>query len=71
MKLKKLIKRWEKQPSEATVEVYKNVANNRKPPIAICSALATPMAVGLVHTKIYLPHKEYSEQELEMILKMS
>ena len=68
-RLKKLIKRWEKQPSEKTIEVYKKTTGERKPPIAICSALATPMAVGLVHTKIYLPHEEYSEQEMEMILK--
>ena len=69
VQLKKLIKRWEKQPSEPTVEVYKKISSDRKPPIAVCSVLATPMAVGLVHTKIYLPHEEYSEQELEMILK--
>lgn len=68
-RLKKLIRRWEKQPSETTVEVYKKISGDRKPPIAVCSVLATPMAVGLVHTKIYLPHEEYSEQELEMILK--
>ena len=69
VQLKKLIKRWEKQPSEPTVEVYKKISSDRKPPIAVCSVLATPMAVGLVHTKIYLPHEEYSEHELEMILK--
>ena len=67
--LNKLIKRWEKQPSEATLEVYEKAVGERNPPIAICSALVTPMAVGLIRTKICLPHEEYSEQELEMILK--
>ena len=65
--LKKLLKRWEKAPSEGTVKFYAETAGENRPPLVICPALETPMAVGLFDTKIYLPHEEYGEQELEMI----
>lgn len=65
--LKKLLKRWEKAPSEGTAKFYAETAGESRPPLFICPALETPMAVGLFDTKIYLPHEEYGEQELEMI----
>ena len=69
LQLKKLLRRWEKSPSEKTKGFYEKTAGEKRPPLAVSPALETPMAVGLFRTKIYLPHEEYTEQELEMIFR--
>ena len=69
LQLKNLLRRWEKSPSEKTQEFYEKTAGEKRPPLAVSSVLETPMAVGLFHTKIYLPHEEYMEQEMEMIFR--
>ncbi len=69
LQLKNLLRRWEKSPSEKTQEFYEKTAGEKRPPLAVSSVLETPMAVGLFHTKIYLSHEEYTEQELEMIFR--
>ena len=67
--LKKLLKRWEKAPSDKISNFYAETAGEKRPPLAVSPVLETPMAVGLFHTKIYLPHEDYSRQELEMIFR--
>lgn len=67
LRMQRLLKRWEKEPSAETTAFYTEIAGEKRPPLAICPALETPMAVGLFHTKIYLPHEEYSPQEMEMV----
>ncbi len=67
LRMQRLLKRWEKEPSVETMAFYAETAGEKRPPLAICPALETPMAVGLFHTKIYLPHEEYNPQEMEMV----
>lgn len=67
--LRRLLHRWETVPSAKTASCYEAVAGEKRPPLSICTALESPMAAGLFHTKIYLPHENYSEPELEMILR--
>lgn len=67
--LKKLLKRWEKVPSDETMKFYVETAGEKRPSLMLCPALETPMAVGLFEPKIYLPHEAYSRQELEMIFR--
>ena len=69
LQMQRFLKRWEKEPSAETAAFYTEIAGEKRPPLAICPALETPMAVGLFHTKIYLPHEEYSPQEMEMIFR--
>lgn len=69
LRLKRLLKRWEQEPSPETLAFYRETVGEERPPLAICPAVKTPMAVGLFHTKIYLPHEAYSQRELEMILR--
>lgn len=67
--LKRMLKRWEKAPSPETLASYAKTAGEKRPGLAVCPALETPMAVGLIQTKIYLPHEGYTEEELEMIFR--
>lgn len=69
LRMKQLLKRWEKQPSAETMDFYGEMAGEKRPPLIICPALETPMAVGLFQTKIYLPHEGYRPQEMEMIFR--
>lgn len=69
LQLKKLLRRWEKAPSPETAALYEKAAGEKRSPLAVSPALETPMAVGLFQTKIYLPHEEYTAQELEMIFR--
>lgn len=69
LRMQRLLKRWEKEPSAETTAFYTEIAGEKRPPLAICPALETPMAVGLFYTKIYLPHEEYSPQEMEMVFR--
>lgn len=69
LQLRKLLRRWEKAPSPETTAFYEKEAGEKRPPLAVSPTLETPMAVGLFHTKIYLPHEEYTQQELEMIFR--
>lgn len=69
LQIRHLLKRWEKEPSAETVYFYAEIAGEKRPPLAICPALETSMAVGLFRTKIYLPHEGYSPQQMEMIFR--
>ena len=69
LQMRRLLKRWEKEPTAETAAFYTQIAGEKRPPLAICPALETPMAVGLFRTKIYLPHEGYSLQEMEMIFR--
>lgn len=69
LQMQRFLKRWEKEPSAETAAFYTEIAGEKRPPLAICPALETPMAVGLFGTKIYLPHEGYSSQEMEMIFR--
>lgn len=69
LRLKRLLKRWEREPAAETLAFYRETIGGERPPLAICPAIETPMAMGLFHTKIYLPHEAYSRRELEMILR--
>lgn len=69
LEMKQLLRRWEKEPTAETAAFYEKTAGEKRPPLAICPALETPMAVGLFRTKIYLPHEGYSPQEMEMIFR--
>lgn len=69
LQMQRLLKRWEKEPSAETAAFYAEIAGEKRPPLAVCPALETPMAVGLFYTKIYLPHEEYSPQEMEMVFR--
>ncbi|MGN0135256.1 M56 family metallopeptidase [Anaerotignum sp.] len=69
LRMRQLLKRWEKEPTAETAAFYAETAEEKRPTLAICPALETPMAVGLFRTKIYLPHEEYSPQEMEMIFR--
>lgn len=69
LQIRRLLKRWEKEPSAETVYFYAEIAGEKRPPLAICPALETSMAVGLFRTKIYLPHEGYSPQQMEMIFR--
>ena len=55
LQLRKLLRRWEKAPSPETTAFYEKEAGEKRPPLAVSPTLETPMAVGLFHTKIYLP----------------
>lgn len=69
LQMRRLLKRWEKEPTAETAAFYTQIAGEKRPPLAICPALETPMAVGFFRTKIYLPHEGYSSQEMEMIFR--
>lgn len=69
LQMQRMLKRWEKEPSAETAAFYAEIAGEKRPPLAVCPALETPMAVGLFYTKIYLPHEEYSPQEMEMVFR--
>lgn len=68
-RLKKLLKRWEREPSELTKKIYAETAEGNKPYLKISSVLDTPMTVGLFDTKVYLPHEAYTEQKMAMIFR--
>ena len=67
--LKRLLRRWEKEPSTKTLTFYAGLAGEQAPKLRLCPVVHSPMAEGLFAPKIYLPHEDYSEAELEMILR--
>ena len=68
-RLARMLKRWGTQPSEQTQNLYSTLAGEKHPPLLVCPAVESPMAAGLLSPKIYIPHENYSETELEMILR--
>lgn len=69
LEVKRLTRRWEKAPSAELQAFYTGLAGEDAPQLHICPAVHSPMAEGLFRTKIYLPHEDYAEEELEMILR--
>lgn len=67
--IKTFLKRWEKEPSAKTKAIFAKAAGEKRPELFLCPAAESPMAMGLFRTKLYLPHEEYTEQELEMIFR--
>ena len=68
-RMKTLLRRWEKEPSAETKALFAETAGEKRPQLLLCPALESPMAVGLLRTKIYLPHENYTQQEMEMIFR--
>lgn len=68
-RMKALLRRWEKEPPSEVKAFFAETAGEKRPQLLVCPALESPMAVGLFRTKIYLPHVQYTKQELEMIFR--
>ncbi len=68
-RLAHMLKRWGTQPSAQTQNFYGALGGEKRPPLLVCHAIESPMAAGLFSPKIYIPHEEYNETELEMILR--
>lgn len=68
-RLAHILKRWGAQPSAQTQNFYGALGGEKRPLLLVCPAIESPMAAGLFSPKIYIPHEEYSETELEMILR--
>lgn len=68
-RLARMLKRWGTPPSAQTQGSYGALAGKKRPPLLVCPAIESPMAAGLLSPKIYIPHEDYSETELEMILR--
>ena len=68
-RMKSLLRRWEKEPSAEAKAFFAETAGKTQPRLMVCPVLASPMAVGLFRTTVYLPHEHYTAQELEMIFR--
>lgn len=68
-RLARMLKRWGTPPSAQTQGSYGALAGKKPPSLLVCPAIESPMAAGLFSPKIYIPHEDYSETELEMILR--
>lgn len=67
--MKRLLRRWEAEPSAETKAFFAETAGERRPRLLLCPILESPMAVGLLRTTVYLPHEQYDRQEMEMIFR--
>lgn len=65
--LHRMLCRWEKAPQEKTLRIYRKISGEKAPMLRISPAAETPLTVGFFRTKLYLPHEDYEQQELEMI----
>ncbi|MCD8336283.1 MAG: M56 family metallopeptidase [Lachnospiraceae bacterium] len=64
------LRRWKRRPGETVLQCYYHTvteADKKAPELWVCPILTTPMVAGLFFPAIYLPHENYSSQELEMI----
>ncbi len=68
-RMKALLRRWEKEPSAETKAFFAETAGKNHPRLMVCPVLESPMAVGLLRTTVYLPHENYTVQEMEMIFR--
>lgn len=68
-RMKALLRRWETSPSAETKACFAEAAGETQPRLMVCPVLESPMAVGLLRTTIYLPHENYTAQEMEMIFR--
>jgi len=68
-RLSKGLRRWKKRPGEVVLQCYQAMteADKKAPELWVCPILTTPMVAGLFSPAIYLPHENYSSEELEMI----
>ncbi|MCC8101168.1 MAG: M56 family metallopeptidase [Clostridiales bacterium] len=69
LRLGRGLRRWKRRPGEAVLQSYQAMteADRKAPELWVCPILTTPMVAGLFSPAIYLPHENYSSQELEMI----
>nr|WP_294681850.1 M56 family metallopeptidase [uncultured Anaerotignum sp.] len=67
--MKRLLRRWEAEPSAEMKAFFAETAGERRPRLLLCPILESPMAVGLLRTTVYLPHEQYDRQEMEMIFR--
>ncbi|MCD8390291.1 MAG: M56 family metallopeptidase [Firmicutes bacterium] len=70
---KRAVRRWERPVSEeritaAAAEIKKSLGEKRKIDTAICKAVSTPMVFGFIKPKLLLPEREYTDEELRVIL---
>lgn len=73
-RLLRLIRRWSEKATDGQVlylmrEIQAELNITRHVDLRICSAIPSPMLVGLVHPVILLPSNRLSVQELQFILK--
>lgn len=68
-KLQALLRRWEREPSAETRTFFAELAGEKRPLLLLSPVAESPLATGLLRTKIYLPHEDYSRAELEMIFR--
>lgn len=66
-------RRWGQPASAETAalcgRVQKEMGIRRTVPLMVCSAVDSPMAVGVLCPRLLLPREDYGEQELEFILR--
>lgn len=68
------VRRWASPPkNEATRRIFesctKKMCAGVRLSLAICSGIESPMVTGFFQTVLLLPREDYSEQELEMIIR--
>lgn len=66
-------RRWSRPASAQTQglcdEMREEMGIHRRISLAVCSAVDSPMAVGLLRPRLLLPREDYGGQELEFILR--
>ena len=67
IRIKKNIKRWNNIPSDKTLEMIGEFGICKER-IKVCKFTTSPMVFGIFKPVIILPHENYSEKELRMIL---
>lgn len=70
----KRLKRWSSPCQNAlTMSMVEEISEKikMKPPIPVfvCAKTGSPMMTGLLHPCIFLPHEDFTEQELSMIIR--
>lgn len=67
------VKRWEREADEYTLTHFNAIAAEldmkRSVRTVVCKAVSTPMMIGLFRPKLILPDRQFSERELNVILK--
>ena len=68
------VRRWASPPkNEATRRIFESCTRKMcagvRLSLAVCSGIESPMVTGFFQTVLLLPREDYSEQELEMIIR--
>lgn len=65
--------RWSRPPVDGTRDIYAAVCREmglaKAPPLAVSSAVDSPMLVGLFRPRLFLPGEDYTSQSLAFILR--